>query len=61
MSGISALEFALLQSLIQKQKTLNLGPKMPDFRILGLELEIIIVIFEISLLKFVLSLSMMQK
>ena len=33
MSGISALEFALLQSLIQKQKILNLGPKMPDFRI----------------------------
>ena len=36
---ISALEFSLLQSLVQKKKSLNLGPKMPDLRYFGLEFE----------------------
>ena len=27
---INVLEFVLLQSLVQKQKSLNLGPKRPD-------------------------------
>ena len=34
---------------------------MPSFRILGLEFENIIVIFEISVLEFVLPLSLVQK
>ena len=44
-----------------KKKFLNLGPKMPDLRILGLEFQNIIVIFEISILKFVLFQSLVQK
>ena len=36
---ITALEFALLQSLLQKKKSLNLEPKMPDLRYFGLELR----------------------
>ena len=38
---ISVLQFALLQSFVQKIKIWdqNLGPKMPDLRIFGLELE----------------------
>ena len=47
----STLEFVLLQSLVQKQKSLNLGPKMPYSGIFGLEFENI-VILEISALKF---------
>ena len=38
---ISILEFVLLQSLLQKQKSLNLGPKMLDLAIFELEFEII--------------------
>ena len=36
----------------KNKKILNLGPIMSDFHILGLELENIIVIFEISVLEF---------
>ena len=38
----------------KRSKFLNLGPKMPDFCILGLEFENIIVKFEINVLEFVL-------
>ena len=58
--SINAPEFALFQSLVQKVK-INLGPKMFDFRILRLEFESIIVIFEISILEFLLSLCLVQK
>ena len=44
-----------------KYKSLNLGLKMLDLRILGLEFENIIVIFEVSVLKFVLWQSLVQK
>ena len=47
----STLEFVLLQSLVQKQKSLNLGPKMPYSGVFGLEFENI-VILEISALEF---------
>ena len=50
---ISALEFVLLQSLVQKQKSLNLGPKMPYLVMFGLECQNNIVTFEISALEFV--------
>ena len=50
---ISVLEFVLLQSLVQKQKSLNLVPKMPYFDFFGLEFENNIVIFEISTLEIV--------
>ena len=49
---ICVLEFVLLQSLVQKQKSLNLGPKMLYVGIFRLEFEKNIVIFEISTLKF---------
>ena len=47
-----------MQSLVQKLKCLNLGPDLPDLKILnlsifGLEFENTIAIFEISTLKFV--------
>ena len=42
---MSALEIALLQRLVQKWKTLNLGPKMSDLRFFGLKLKNAIVIF----------------
>ena len=58
---ISILEFLLKQSLVQKNKSLNLGPKMPDLGILGLEFEKNIVIFKISVLEFVLKQSLAQK
>ena len=35
------------------KKSLSLGPKMPDLRVLGLELENAIVIFKIGTLVFV--------
>ena len=50
---ISALEVDFFQSLVQKQKPLNLGPKMSDLDIFELEFENNIVIFEISTLEFV--------
>ena len=50
---ISTLKFVFLQNLTEKQKCLNLGPKMPDLGILGMEFWKTIVIFEISTLKFV--------
>ena len=39
MFQISVFEFVLLQSLLQKLKSLNLGPKMPYFGTFGLEFE----------------------
>ena len=36
---ISTLKFVYLQNFTEKQKCLNLGPKMPDLRIFGLEIE----------------------
>ena len=50
---LSALEFALLQSLVQNQKPLNLGPKMPSLGIFELEFESNIFIIEISAFKIV--------
>ena len=41
---ISVLEFVFRQSLVQKQKSLNLRPKMGGMGIFGLELESNIVI-----------------
>ena len=61
MFKISILEFVLKQSLVQKKKSLNLGPKMPDLGIFGLEFEKDIVIFKISVLEFVLKQSLAQK
>ena len=37
-----------MQSLVQKQMSLNWGPKLPDLDIFGLELEIDIITFEIA-------------
>ena len=36
---ISTLKFVYLQNFPKKQKCLNLGPKMPDLGIFGLEFE----------------------
>ena len=47
------LEFALLQNFATKQKCLNLGPKMSELGIFGLEFENNSVIFEIRTIKFV--------
>ena len=52
MFKISTLEFVLLQKLVQKQNSLNLGPKMTYLGIFGLEFENNIIIFEISALNF---------
>ena len=35
----------LLENLVQKQKSLNLGPKVPDLQILGPEFENTIAVF----------------
>ena len=43
---ISVLEFVLLQSYVQKQKSLNLGPKMPDVGNFELEVINYFVVFE---------------
>ena len=50
---MNTLEFVYVQNFAQKQKCLNLGPKMPYLGIFGLELSKIIVIFEISTIKLV--------
>ena len=50
---ISTLKFFYLENFTKKQKCLNLGPKMPDLGIFGLEFENNFAIFEISQLKFV--------
>ena len=50
--AIRALEFALLQSLVQKIKALNLGPKMPYLGIFGLGFGNDIAMFEINTLGF---------
>ena len=52
MFEISVLEFILLQSLVEKQKSLNLRPRMSYLSTFGLEFENDIVIFEISILEF---------
>ena len=49
---ISVLEFVFMQSLVQKWKCLNLGPRMPYLSTFGLVIENDIVIFEISTLEF---------
>ena len=49
---ISTLKFVYLQNFTKKQKCLNLGSKMPDLGILGLEFENNTVIFEISTLDY---------
>ena len=41
-------KFVYLQNFTEKQKCLNLGPKVPDLGIFGLEFKKTIVIFEIS-------------
>ena len=46
---------------MEKQKCLNLGPKMPYLGIFDLELKKTIVIFEISTLEFVKNESLTQK
>ena len=53
MFKISILEFVLKQSLVQKKKSLNLGPKMPYLGIFGLEFEKNTVLFETSTFEFV--------
>ena len=45
----------------KNEKYLNLGPKMPDLRIFALEFENIFIVFEISVLEFVLLQSLVQK
>ena len=50
---ISTLKSVYLQNLTEKQICLNLGPKMLDKIIFGLELENNIVIFVISTSEFV--------
>ena len=49
----SVVKIAFLQSLVQRQKSLNLRPKVPDLVTFGLQFENNIVIFEISTLEFV--------
>ena len=49
---ISTLKFVYLQNFTKKQNCLNLGTKMSNFCILGLEFENKIVTFEISNLEF---------
>ena len=47
---ICTLKFLYLQNVTKKQKCLNLGPKMSDFGIFGLEFESNILIFEMTTL-----------
>ena len=46
-------KICLLVKFNEKQKCLNLEPKMPDFGLSGMEFEKDFIIFEISTLKFV--------
>ena len=41
-----------MQNFVKKQKCLNLGPKMPDLGIFGLEFENNMVKFQISAVEF---------
>ena len=50
---ISALDFVSLPSLVQKEKLLNLRPKVPYLAILELKFEKTLGIFEINTLKFI--------
>ena len=54
LSYLESASFVLLQSLVQKLQSLNLGLKVSDLGIFGLEFEKILAIFEISFLEFVL-------
>ena len=47
------LKFVYLENFTKKQNCLNLGPKMPDLGIFGLEFENNIAIFEINTVEFV--------
>ena len=49
---ISTLKFVYLQNFPRKQKCLNLGQKMPDLGVFGLEFENNFDTFEISTLEF---------
>ena len=49
----STLKFVYLHNFMEKQKCLNLRPKMNDLGICGLEFKNNIVIYEISTLEFV--------
>ena len=49
----STLKFVYLHNFMEKQKCLNLRPKMNDLEICGLEFKNNIVIYEISTLEFV--------
>lgn len=51
--GISSLDFILLESMMQKWKSLNLRLKISYLSIFGLEFESDTVIFEINILQFV--------
>ena len=57
----SALYFVLKQNLVEKQKSLNFGPKIPNIRIFVLEFENPSVILETSALQFVLFQSLVWK
>ena len=48
------LQICLIAKFGPKKKSLNLGPKMLNLCILGLEFENIIAMFQVSVLKFVL-------
>ena len=48
---ISLFEFVKWQSFVQKQKSLNLEPKMFDLIVTGLEFKNAIAIFQMKLLK----------
>ena len=49
---ISVLELNLQQILVEKSKSLHLGPKMSDLSIIGLKFENNIFIFEVHALEF---------
>ena len=49
-----------MQNFVEKQKCLNLGPKLPYLVILGLDFENNIVLFEISTFNFATFLEIMK-
>ena len=52
MFKIKALEFSMLQSLVQNQNSSNLGPNMPYLGIFGLKFENSIAIIKNGSLEF---------
>ena len=50
-----------MQTVLQREKKMNLGTKMPYLGILGMEFGKIIIMFEIGTLKFVYIQSLIQK